>query len=1011
MSGLNHDRPTGNPLSKLGQLCAQYLKEPPADPTSRRPWERVRFGDYEVDLRTKELWRDGVRLKLAGQPFVILEMLLEQPGELITRDQLRSRLWADDTFVDFDHGLNAAVRRLRDVLGDSATNPKYVETLPRRGYRFLAQVEKLAPDHSTVSSTSSLLRQRPMVDYRLLPRRTAISRGVRMMTGLIQDVRFAFRQLRKKPGFAAVGALTLALGIGASSIIFSIVYNGVLYPFPYRSAERLTAIMVKSPDGQEGRGMFPLSDVKALREGNHSFEDILAYGLWYVTYTHDSLTEMVKGVGAAPNAMDFWGVSPLLGRGFGERDVQSGAAPVVLLNYLYWKKQFHGDQNIVGKTMLLNGKDRTIIGVMPQRFQAVGADLYMPISWTRPEPERVRFDFDVDDPLFFWATGILKRDVSLETAAADLDVTFRQLAPMHPDNYPKTFRVETKWLNDVVVGDFKKTYLLLFAAVGLLLFISCSNVAGLLLAQASARTKEISLRSALGAGRARLIRQLLSESLVLGGIGCLGGCLLSFAALKLIMLMPLNYLLPMEASLTLNRPVLLFAVGVSMLATVFCGLAPALHAIRSDLQKGLASTGVNIDSAFQHSRFRSGVVIGQVALCLILVTGAGLITRSFIALTHVDLGVPPEKVFTAGLHYPKGRYKTAAERKEFFERLLPTLTSTPGVKNATVLIGVPLLFAPSSDVTIPGKPHKERWDTQIELCSEGYFPTLGVHLIQGRLLDADDIASARKVAVVNDKLARTYFPGESAIGRQIKVNELDNIPETVHDAYFEIVGVVNNSRTFDFEGFSALPESPEKTQPKMFMPYSLSGIAGDAFAMQTGVPPASLVDTVRRKITSLDNDVVLIAPTVGGATGYSLDDVMEGTVYGKPRFAAIAFGSCAGLGFALAIVGLFSVMTYIVSLKIHDIGIRLALGASRPAILRLMLRRGALLVGGGMLIGLVISMGLTRLMSSQFPGVSAYDPLTLAIVLPMVLIAGLAACSLPAHRATQVDPMVTLRNE
>src|SRR5262249_21977263 len=228
---------------------------------------------------------------------------------------------------------------------------------------------------------------------------------------------------------------------------------------------------------------------------------------------------------------------------------------------------------------------------------------------------------------------------------------------------------------------------------------------------------------------------------------------------------------------------------------------------------------------------------------------------------------------------------------------------------------------------------------------------------------------------------------------------------------FEIVGVVNGSRSFDFEGVSALPDTPEKTQPKLFLPYSVSGLAGDAFAMRTGVPPASLVDIVRREITSIDNDIVLVAPTVAGASSYSLDDVMQATVYGRPRFAAIAFGSCASLGFALAIVGLFSVMTYIVSLKIHDIGIHLALGAPRAAILWLMLRRGALLVGWGMLIGLISSLGLTRLMSSQFPGISAYDPLTLAVVLPMVLTAGLAACSLPAHRATQVDPMITLRNE
>ncbi len=831
------------------------------------------------------------------------------------------------------------------------------------------------------------------------------------MGGLLQDVRFAFRQLRKNPGFAAVAILTLALGIGASTIIFSVVYNGVLYPFPYRSAERLTAIEVMEVNGQGGRGMFPLSDVKALREGNHTFEDILGYGLWYVIYSHDNLTEMVKGVGATPNAMEFWGVPAMLGRGFGEQDVQSGAPPVVLLNYLYWKKQFRGDKNILGTTMMLNGKERTIIGVMPPRFQAVGADLYMPVSWTRPEPVHGRFEWDVDDPLFFWATGILKRNSSLQAAAADVDVIFRQVAPTHPDAYPKQFRVETKWLNDVVMGDFKRTFFLLFAAVGLLLFISCSNVAGLLLAQASARTKEIALRAALGAGRGRLIRQLLSESLVLAGLGCVAGCLLSYVGLKLINLLPLQSLLPMEAALRLNRPVLIFAVGISMLATLLCGMAPAFHAIRADLQRGLASTGVNVDAAFQHSRFRSGLVIGQVALSLILLTGAGLVTRSFWALTHVDLGVQPEKIFTAALHYPKGRYKTADERKVFFNRFLPQLNSTPGVVSSTALIGMPLLFAPSSDVTIPGKPHKEHWDTEIEMCSEGYFQTLGVHLLRGRLLTDSDVESVHKVAVVNEQLARKYFPGEDPIGRQIKVNELDNIPETLHDAYFEIVGVVNNSRTFDFEGFSAVPQAPEKTKPKVFLPYSISGIAGDAFAMQTKVPPASLVDNVRRIVTSLDHDVVLVAPTVGGATGYSLDQVMEGTVYSKPRFAAIAFGSCAALGFALAVAGLFSVMTYIVSLKIHDVGVRLALGAPRATILQFMLKKGMLLIGIGLLIGIAASIGISRVVATQLAGISATDPLTFVLVIAGVLGAGLAACYLPARRATLVDPMATLRNE
>jgi putative ABC transport system permease protein len=823
-------------------------------------------------------------------------------------------------------------------------------------------------------------------------------------------MRFALRQFRKNPGFAAVAIFTLALGIGASTIIFSVVYNGVLYPFPYRSAERLTAIQVEDVQGRGGTGMFQLSEVAALRQGNHTFEDILAYGLWYVVYTHQNTTEMVKGVGATPSAMDFWGVPPMLGRGFTDQDVQTGAQPVVLLNYLYWNRQFHGDKDVLGKTLMLNGKEHTIIGVMPPRFQAVGADLYMPVSWTRPEPVRGRFE-DVDDPLYFWATGILKPGVSLDTAAADVDVIFRQLAKARPDGYPKNFRTTAKFLNDVVMANFKQTLLLLFAAVGLLLFISCSNVAGLLLAQASARTKEIALRAALGAGRRRLVRQLLSESLVLALAGCLAGCLLAYVGIKSIVLLPLNHLLPMEAEVSLNRPVLMFAVGISLLATLLCGLAPAIHALRGDLQKSLASTGVNVNAAFQHSRFRSGLVIGQVALSLLLLTSAGLITRAFLALTQVDLGIQPKNIFTAEVHFPKGRYTKAEEKSAFFNQLLPQLNAIPGVVSATELIGMPLFFAPRGDVTIPGKSHHEEWTTNVEMCSDKYFQTMNLRLLRGRLLNDNDMLSARRVAVVNEMLARKYFGGEAPIGKQIKFNVLDEIPETPHDAYFEIVGIVSNSGSYFPQGGTPEFRGPELATPQGFVPYSFSGFGDRAIAMQTRVPPAALVNTVRRILWSTDHDLVLVAPDLGGSTGFSLDEVLGGIVYDRPKFAAIAFTACAALGFALAIVGLFSVMTYIVSLKTHDIGIRLALGAPRVAILQLILKRGLVLIAIGVLIGSVASLGLTRFLASQLNGIRRADPLTLAAVVFTVMLAGVVACFLPARRAMLVEPMATLRDE
>jgi putative ABC transport system permease protein len=974
---------------------------PEAGAASRRRPERVCFGPFEADLRTQELWRDGTRIKLIGQPFIVLEMLLESPGNLITRDELRARLWPGDTFVSFDHGLNAAVNRLREALGDSATDPKYIETLPRRGYRFIAKVTHRAVFES---------RQRSWPEQPQTVRRRKLARGVKAMNGLFRDMRFAFRQLRKSPGFATVAILTLALGIGASTVIFSIVYNGVLYPFPYRSAERLTAILVMDTEDKGNRGMFPLSDVKALRDGNHTFEDILAYGLWYVKYTKGNTADRLKGVGATPEARDFWGVPPLFGRWFGEQDVQSGAPPVVLLNYRFWKREFHGDRNVLGQTMMLNGKARTIIGVLPPRFQAVGADLYMPVSWTRPEPVRGKFEWDVDDPLYFWATGILKRGVTLEIAAADVDVIFRQLAPKHPDDYPKKFRVATKWLNDLIMANFKQTFFLLFAAVGLLLFIACSNVAGLLLARASARTREIALRAALGAGRGRLVRQLLSESLALAMAGCFLGCVLAYVGMKGIMLLPLQSILPMESEIALSRPVLLFAIGISLVATLLCGMAPAFHVIRGDLQKSLASTGVNVGAVFQHSRFRSGLVIGQVALSLILLTGAGLIARSFFALTRVDLGVQPKNIFTADVHFPKGRYTKAEEKVAFFDRLLPQLHTIPGVVSETELIGMPVFFAPTGDVTIPGKTHKERWNSQVELCSEGYFSTLNLHLLRGRLLTENDVRSARRVAVVSENLARRFFAGEDPIGKQIKFNVFDEIPETPHDAYFEIVGVVNDSRGIDFnENYPRFSE-PAMSTPKGFVPYSFSGFGDRSIAMLTRVPPNLIANNVRQILWSMDPDVVLVGSELSGGT-FAFSDFLDAFLYDKPRFAAIAFAACASLGFLLAIIGLFSVMTYIVSLKTHDIGIRLALGASRQAILQLILKRGLAVIVTGVVIGVVASLGLTRFLASQLNGVSATDPLTLIGVVVTVMLAGLFACFLPARRATLVEPMTTLRNE
>lgn len=838
-------------------------------------------------------------------------------------------------------------------------------------------------------------------------------RNMPFLEKLLQDFRFAFRIFLKNPGFSAIVVLTLALGIGASAAIFSVVYNGVLHPFPYRSAERLTAIDIVGSNPDEGYGMYHLEEVAAFRERNHTFEDILAYGLWPIVFSRGTEAIMVKAVGATPNAMQFWGVPPLRGRGFDEADVRPGAAPVVLLNYRYWMQEFNGDANVLGKTMMLNDRICTIIGVMPPRFQAVGADMYLPVSWTRPEPPRDLVTRDLGDPFYFWATGILKRDSSLEAAAADIDVIAHQIAPLHRDEYPKQFHVRTRKLNDVILAEFKRTLFLLFAFVGLLLMISTSNVAGLLLAQASARTKEMALRSAVGATPYRIAQQLLSESLVFAVSGCVAGCALAFIALKILRLAPLIAILPAEAAITLNRPVFLFAVAVSFLATLLCGLAPALHAAHNAPQQGLAGTGVNVNSSSQHKKFRAGLVVGQVVLSLVLLSFAGLVAKSYWTLTHMDLGIQPEKMFTAMINFPEDRYRSAAETTAFFDKLLPQVDAIPGVISSTEMIGFPppIHFTFRTDVTIPGKPHTEPWVTSVELCSEGYFKTLNLRLLRGRLLDASDIASARKVVVINETLAREYFRGENPLGRQIKFNDLGRLPQSPKDAYFEIVGVVTDSSTADFDAGVLTVASAKSGRPESFAPASISALGTRTIAIQTNIPATSITQSVRRLVSSVDRDVVLVAPEIAGATNFSLAEVMKLTAYAKPQFTAIAFTSCALLGFALSLVGLFSIMTYIVSLETHDIGVRLALGAARGAVVRLMLRRGMLLIGTGIIIGALASLGLTRFVASQVRGVSTTDHGPLIFVAILLTLAGLLACLAPSIRAAHVEPTVALRHE
>ena len=546
-----------------------------------------------------------------------------------------------------------------------------------------------------------------------------------------------------------------------------------------------------------------------------------------------------------------------------------------------------------------------------------------------------------------------------------------------------------------IVGHFKPMLYTLLAAVGLLLLIACSNVANLLLARATAREKEISLRASLGASGGRLVRQLLVETLVLAAPGCATGCLFAYAGLQgVAMVIPRNAIAT-EAVIELSRAALVFALAIGALTTLLSGLAPALHVARGQLQTRLASSGKVGGSGYRHAGLRGALVVVQVAMSIVLLVGAGLMIRSFFELTRVDLGFNPVNVVHARVTFPAGQYDSAAQQKVFFRQALGRVTSLPGVIAVAEAVGLPPSGGPVSEVDVPGRSHAERWDAMLQLCSETYFQTLRRRLLRGRLLSETDVEVARQVAVVNQTLARNFFGDENPIGRTIKFNLLDGVPDAPHDAYFKIVGVVADAKN------RGLQDPP---LPEGYVPYTISAMGNRSILVRTAVDPNSISRDVRQAIWTVDSRVAL---TDFG----SLEVYLRESAYIRPEFALISVGAFALIGLILVVIGIFSVMQYTVSLQRQEFGVRVALGAQRRDILSMVLWKGLRLTMAGLVIGVLSSLVLTRFLATQIWGISSTDPLTFSGVAVILALVSLAACYLPARRAMGVDPLVALRYE
>jgi putative ABC transport system permease protein len=812
------------------------------------------------------------------------------------------------------------------------------------------------------------------------------------LDAFLLDLRYTFRTLAKSPGFAAVSMVTLALGISASTALFSVIHNVLVDPFPYTDAQRLMTVQIHDTERQDpgGRPVFTGRELTDYVEQNHVFDRVIASNNTDVLYTTGEGTERFEGYLVTPGTFEFFGMPALLGRAMEPADYEPGAPPVFVLRYKTWVGRFDRDAAILNREFVLNGTSRRLIGIMPPRFAWGDADLWIPERPSRAqEPEGAPFR------RYWFLLGHLKPGITMRQAEADLDVVARRLAAAYPKDYPKHFKVEIQSLADMVVGRFRTTLFIVLAAVGLLLLIGCGNVANLLLARATAREKEFAVRAALGASRWRLVRQLLVESLVLALGGAALGVFMAWGGLKVLVAAIPPRIIPAEAVIRLNGTVLLFTLGVAVLTALVFGLVPAVHVSRRDLIDPLRDSGKGTSGGFRHGRLRNAVVVFEVALSLALLVGAGLLMRSFVALREVDLGFSPDHVLVARLPLPQDRYKTAEQLAGFYRPLLARVKALPGVVEATETSTLPPYGGIRSEVEVAGKTDPEKWNAVVQLCSEGYFSVVRIAFREGRTFNEVEVTGARKVAVVNETFAKKYLGKRPPLGQQVRLLELANFPDKVEDPSFEVIGVVRDAKN------QGLEEAP---MPEAWVPYTVTGSGERGLLVRTASDPMLLLNSVRREIWATDRNVAL---TLTG----TLEGFISQFSYAGPRFAFLMMGIFASVGLVLVTIGVYSVIAYTASRQTHEIGIRMALGAGHGDVLKLVVRMGARLVLLGLAIGLVVSLAVSRVIASQLWGVSPYDPATLGSVAAVLLLTGLVASWVPARRATRVDPLVALRYE
>lgn len=814
------------------------------------------------------------------------------------------------------------------------------------------------------------------------------TRAVTAQEELRADLRYAFRQLRRNPGFTAVAVITLALGIGANTAIFSVIDAALLRPLPYHNPEQLVDI---STFHLNGNATVIAADFKAWQEQSRVLDSIGAFGLGFNAYnTGANLTGIGEPtrVTVVPITVGFFrmlGAQPILGRGFGNDEGQSGHNHVVLVSAAVWRRQFGGDRAVLNRTIHLDETPYTVVGVMPPGLLYPPGDLWVPevLDASNSLPQSASW------PILY-TIGRLKPGVSLAKARSDLELVSHRLdAQFSPGRRRARLRsrIEIVPLRQLLAGDVGHLLLILLAAVGFVLLIACANLANLLLARAAAREKEVAVRAALGAGRWRLARQFLAESVLLAlGGGALGLAIGLWAERAMKELIPPE--LPAAASL--DPRILAFVIVVSLGAVIFFGLIPALAASRVNVNETLKEGGAQAGLGRRTHRLRGMLVIAETALALVLLTGAGLLARSFLRLSGVSLGFDPQHLLLGDVWLPVSLIDQPQRQANFFHEALDRLRALPGVESAAATTHYPVSIfnALTNGVLVSGGHSREPSKPfSIAYISPAYFRTLGVPLREGRFFNDQDAGSARNVAIIAESAALNLFAGAEPVGHEISM-------DGAKGPWRLVVGVVADTRNYQLE---------REPWPEIFIPYQQQHSFFMTFVLRSKGDPMLLANGLRKAIESVD-------PNQPVSNIETMDDVVQ-KVLAPRRFKLILLGSFALLALALGALGLYGVISYAVTERTHEIGVRMALGAERGDVLRLVVGHGCRLALAGVAIGVLVSLALTRYLASLLYGVGATDPLTFVLVSALLVIVALVASYIPARRATKVDPMVALRYE